>query len=161
MDVGFFHTSESITKLTDMKKLVLLIIPLLLPLCNLQAQWEQLKDTPFTKHHSNGFGVNGKAFIFEGTYDNDGPNEISNEVWEYSPDTDTWTQLDDFPGPGRAIAIGDDMDGKYYFGFGTDRNDLWEYDPVTNEYTELPSCPCIPRAHPALVAHNNKIYMGN
>ncbi len=123
--------------------------------------WEQLNDTPFMKHHSNGFGFEGKAYIIEGTQS----EAVSNEVWQYDPADDTWTRLNDFPGPGRAIAIGDDMDGKYYYGFGGGidglLSDLWEYDPLTDSFVELPECPCQGRSHPALVAHNNKIFMGS
>ncbi len=133
---------------------------------NLSAQtWQQLGDPPFFKHHSNGFGFDGKAYVIEGTNQNDGPNGVSNEVWEYTASTDSWTQLADFPGEARAIAIGDDWNGKYYYGFGSSGNellsDLWEFDPVTNTFTELPSCPCEGRTHPALVAHNDKIFMGS
>jgi len=125
----------------------------------LSAQtWEQLSDTPFHSDHSNGFGINGAAYIIQGN--------SSNELWEYSPGSDGWTYLMDFPGATRSIAIGDDWNGKYYFGFGSDDNgdglnDLWEFDPVEKSFLQLPSCPCVGRAHPALIAHNNKIMMGS
>ena len=147
------------------KQLLALCIALTI-IVHLSAQdWQQLNDTPFFKHHSNGFGFEGKAYIIEGTAGESDENGVSNEVWEYTPETDTWQRLNDFPGPGRAIAIGDDLDGKYYYGFGRGENgllsDLWEYDPTTDMFTELPSCPCVGRSHPALVAHNNKIFMGS
>ena len=95
--------------------------------------WERLNDTPFLKHHSNGFGFGDKAYVFEGTFGDDGPNGVSNEVWEYDAPSDTWTRIEDFPGPGRAISIGDELDGKYYHGFGRGAsgflNDLWVYAP--------------------------------
>lgn len=130
----------------------------------INAQWQELNKTPFLKHHSNGFGFDGKAYVLEGTFGDDGPTGVSNEVWEYTPDSDSWRQLNAFPGPGRGFSIGDDMNGKYYFGFGSGEfellNDLWEYDPTTDTFTELPECPCVPRNHPGLVAHNNKIFVG-
>jgi len=122
------------------------------------AQWTQLNDIPFIDDHSNGFGFNGKGYIIKGTPNS--PNE-SNQLWQYDPADDSWTELGFTPGPPRDFSIGDEMDGKFYFGFGFDRNDVWEYDPATNEFTELPSCPCITRGHPAFVAHNNKIFMGS
>ncbi len=129
---------------------------------HLSAQsWEQLNDVPFFDDHSNGFGFNGKAYIIKGSPNN---NDI-NQVWEYDPNMDAWTQFDDFPGAGRVVAIGDDWNGKYYFGFGYNPtgflNDLWEFDPVDGSFTQLPSCPCIGRTHPALIAHNDKIMMGS
>ncbi len=128
------------------------------------AQWIQLNDTPFETHHSNGFGLNGKGYVIEGSFSGDDPN-ASNMLWEYQPLTDEWMAMLQVPGPGRNIAIGDDMDGKYYYGFGANSDgaltDVWVFDPVDTSFTELPSCPCVGRSHPAFVAHNNKIFMGS
>lgn len=122
---------------------------------NINAQsWEELSDPPFEKDHSNGFGYQNYAYIMEGNSDN---------VWQYNPDTDNWLQLPDFPGPSRSIAIGDDWNDKYYYGFGNGSNgrlsDLWEFDPADTSWTQLPSCPCEGRTHPALIAHNDKVFM--
>ncbi len=132
---------------------------LLFSLTTCFGQWTQLNNAPFVNHHSNGFGVNGKGYIVQGFPTNNG-GQMQNLLWEYDPQSDNWTSLGYVPGPDREFSIGDDMNDKYYFGFGIGRNDVWEYDPATNEFTELPSCPCIPRAHPGFVAHNDKIYMG-
>ena len=144
----------------------LLLALLSLSFSGFSQMWEQLNTPPFHKHHSNGFGYNGKAYVLEGTYQNDGPNQVSNEVWEYTPETDSWVQFPDFPGPSRSIAIGDAWDDKYYYGFGTGSNgnrlnDLWVFDPADTSFTQLPSCPCVGRSHPAFIAHNDKIYMGS
>jgi hypothetical protein len=134
---------------------------------NLAAQnWEQMDSPPFYRHHSNGFSYDGKAFILEGiNTGTDGPSNVSNELWGYTPETDTWNQLANFPGTPRRIAIGDDWDDKYYYGFGFGAagalNDLWVFDPVDTSFTQLPSCPCEGRSHPAFVAHNDKIFMGS
>lgn len=138
----------------------LLSLLFLLFLIPCQGQWTQLGDAPFETHHSNGFGFNGKGYIVKGRPDQNGL-QSQNQFWEYDPQTDTWSLLNYIDAPNREFSIGDDMDGKYYFGFGIGRNDLWEFDPVANTFTELPSCPCTPRAHPALVAHKDKIYMGS
>ena len=124
------------------------------------GQWTQLGNAPFRNHHSNGFGINGKAYIVQGESENIG-GEVKNMLWEYIPETDTWNALGPVPTDERGFSIGDDMNGKYYFGFGFDRRDVWEFDPATMEFTELPSCPGVTRGHPAFVAHNNKIFMGS
>jgi len=143
----------------------LLTLTLLFSTLFLCAQeWEQLDNVPFEAHHSNGFGIGDKAYILKGAHDA-APNYYSNEFWEYSPENDNWNQLSDFPGAARHIAIGDDWNGKYYYGFGSNdqgaMTDIWEFDPATGEFTELPSCPCVGRTHPAFVAHNDKIFMGS
>lgn len=137
-----------------MQKLIL-TFSFLFCLIPLWSQWTQLNDIPFFNHHSNGFGLNGKGYIIQGI-----PDGFQNTMWEYEPQADSWTSLGLVPGPGREFSIGDDLDGKYYFGFGIGLADLWEFDPATNSYTQLPSCPCTPRYHPAFVAHEGKIYMG-
>ncbi len=123
------------------------------------AQWQQLNDIPFETNHSNGFGANGKGYIIKGTPDNNG-GQFQNELWEYDPQSDSWENMGFASGPSRELAIGDDMDGKYYFGFGVGRSDLWVFDPSDSSFTELPSCPCEPRGHPAFVAHLGKVYVG-
>lgn len=149
-----------------MKETILLI--LLSLTFGLQAQeWEQLNDIPFSgRHHHIPFALNGKGYILTGTTEN---QDISREFWEYTPETDTWTRLDDYPGFGRTLGIGDVYEGKFYFGFGEGPlaipsariyNDLWVFDPADNSFTELPSCPCPGRGHPAFEALNGKIYMG-
>jgi len=124
------------------------------------GQWTQLRNAPFVNHHSNGFGINGKAYIVQGFSERVDGQE-GNMLWEYTPETDTWTSLGLTPAQERGYAIGDDMNGKFYFGFGFGRQDVWEFDPETMEYTELPPCPGVGRGHPALVAHNNKLFMGS
>lgn len=129
---------------------------LALPVLLFSQQWEQLGNPPFSTDHSYGFGIDGKAYIIQGN--------SGNPLWEYLPDTDTWNRIGDFPGTARLVAVGDDWDGKYYYGFGTANNnyftDLWVFDPVDQSFTELPSCPCVGRSHPAFIAHNDKIIMG-
>ncbi len=134
----------------------------LLALSLTAQQWEPLGDVPFSRHHSNGFGIDGKAYIIAGS--GIGGTGNSKELWEYIPADDSWVQLDDFPGVERGFAIGDDWNGKYYFGFGTNSSgrlsDLWEFDPADNSFKQLPYCPCESRSHPALVAHNDKVFVG-
>ncbi len=141
-----------------MQKLILLLC-FLFPSIFLFGQWTKLHDVPFINHHTNGFGLNGKAYVVQGQSETIN-GQSGNMMWEYDPLSDSWTEKGLTPARSRGFAIGDDMNGKYYFGFGTDRNDVWEYDPITNEYKELPTCPCEGRGHPAFVAHNNKIFMG-
>jgi N-acetylneuraminic acid mutarotase len=121
-------------------------------------EWEQLNDTPFETHHAIGFSADGYGYSLTGTY--------SRHFYKYDPNTDSWEQLDDYPGPPRGFGINDFWEGKLYFGFGADApggnylNDLWVYDPSTEEFEQLPDCPCAGRAHPAFVILNGKIYMG-
>lgn len=139
-------------------KLILTIVPFIICSVSLQAQmWEEIGTTPFYIHHTNGFGYEGKGYAIQGD---------SDILWEYNPDIDTWTQIGTFPGGARGLAIGDEWDGKYYYGFGVNLstgnylNDLWVFDPADLTFTELPSCPGVGRTHPALIAYQDKIFVG-
>ena len=118
------------------------------------SQGWQMLDTqpPFLTHHTYGFGYEGKAFVIQGN--------SGNPLWLFDPADNSWERIGDFPGPQRGFAVGDYWDGKYYYGFGNGStgalNDLWVFDPEDQSFTELPSCPCVGRAHPAFIAHNDK-----
>jgi N-acetylneuraminic acid mutarotase len=139
-------------------KLAFTITLLTITTVSLTAQmWEEIGTTPFYIHHTNGFGYEGKGYAIEGDSDN---------LWEYNPNTNTWTQIGKFPGGVRGLAIGDEWDGKYYYGFGVDYstgnylNDLWVFDPEDLSFTQLPSCPGVGRTHPALIAYQDKVFVG-
>jgi N-acetylneuraminic acid mutarotase len=131
--------------------------------CSLTAQsWEPVAALPNDKvsDHSFGFALDGKGYFVAGGVS----TGYLDDFYEYDPATDTWTQLEDFPGGPRGFGIGDTWDGKAYFGFGFGpfgyESDLWVYDPADESWTELATCPCTPRAHPAFIAQNGKIFMG-
>lgn len=137
------------------------------------AQWTQVSSLPstFQTHHSFGFAINNTGYLVSGeVQDQFGSPQFVDEFYSYTPSTDTWTQLDDFPGSKRGFAIGDVWNDKAYFGFGLSinatsgaeiyNNDLWVFDPTTSSWTELTSCPCQPRIHPTFVSHQGKIYLG-
>lgn len=114
-------------------------------------------EPPFLTHHTYGFGYEGKAYVIQGN--------SGNPLWLFDPADNSWERIGDFPGPPRGFAVGDYWDGKYYYGFGNGNqgsalNDLWVFDPEDQSFTELPSCPCPGRAHPAFIAHNDKLMMG-
>lgn len=129
----------------------------------LSQGWIRKGDTPFDTDHSNGYSFGNKAYVIEGSPGDSGQNSL----WEFDPNTEVWSLLKDFEGPARSLAIGDEWNGKYYFGFGfrgesaNGLSDLWVFDAADLSFTELPSCPCEGRGHPALIAHNDKIYMGS
>ena len=144
------------SQLNFSKNLILSLLFLIPLISEAQSGWVQLNDAPFRTHHTYGFGQNGKGYVIQGN--------AGNPFWEYDQATDSWSRIGDFPGPSRGFAVGDDWEGKYYYGFGlgqnTNYNDLWVFDPTDMSWTELPSCPCTPRYHPAFIAHNDKIMMG-
>lgn len=72
-----------------------------------------------------------------------------NDIWQYDPEKDTWTQKSDFPGPGRLMAKGFSVNNRIYVGFGyviaasgpsagsnDYQTDLYEYNPSSNSWAK-------------------------
>lgn len=158
---------DHLTYPTFMKHSYITLVALVCQL-SLMAQWTPVASPPgdFRTDHSFAFVVRDTGYIMVGQ----SPNGLRADVYRYSAEQDEWTQLPDFLGGTRGYGIGDVWEDKAYFGFGTgttpgenvetQKNDLWVFDPATNEWTELTPCPCLPRLHPAFVAHQGNIYMG-
>lgn len=149
-------------------KFVLLFASVIIAQTSL-SQWTAITPPPssFRTDHSFGFSLGNKGYLLAGN--NDVSNSTSANFYSYDATQDSWTQLPDFPGGTRGYGIGDQINGKAYFGFGigssdgqndSERNDLWVFDPATEQWTELASCPCSSRIHPAFVALQGKIYVG-
>ena len=130
----------------------------------MSGQWTQISGSPegFVTDHAVGFAINGKGYLATG---NDELGDFRNDFFEYDPISDSFTQLNNFPGGARGFSIGDAWNGKAYLGFGLNTNnqfmnDLWEFDPTDNSWKQLARCPCRARSHPAFIAHNDKIFVG-
>lgn len=132
----------------------------------LSAQgWEDVMGMPGgffdARHHPITFSIDEYGYVLGGSV-NDVP---ANDFLRYDSETDTWENLEDFPGPARSFSYGTARGQKAYVGFGADVNfevlkDFWEYDATTEEWTQLSSCPCAGRFHPAFIQLDEKIYVG-
>jgi len=64
-----------------------------------------------------------------------------NQVWQYNQPSNQWTQKHDFPGAPRLAGSAVAIDGKGYFGLGSETNgdvkDWWQYDPAGDSWTRL------------------------
>lgn len=145
-------------------KRLLLIISLTSYYFFASAQWTTKTDLPaIGKNHPVTFSIDGIGYAFTGY--NTNSSQIYSSGYKYDPQSDSWTQLSNFPAGARGFAAGASYNGKGYLGFGTNGvsylDDLWEYDPATDSWIELSSCPCLGRRHPAFViTTNGKIYVG-
>ncbi len=144
-----------------LNRCLLTMMAILLGVGGFSQVWEELSSPPFPgRHHGIGFSEGGFGYVISGSQTRD--------VWKYTPETDSWEQLDDYSNIYRGFGIGDMVDGKEYFGFGFVEgpgqngraDDLWVYDPATESALQLADCPCQERTHPALVGFNDKVYMG-
>lgn len=88
-------------------------------------------------YYATGFSVEGKGYLCGGKI---GPNNYSDELWEFKPATNQWTQRTDFPGGVRYNLSSLTIGNVAYIGLGTDQNvyryDWWQYNPGNNQWTE-------------------------
>ncbi len=103
--------------------------------------WKQLSDFPGGQRvNATGFIVNGKIYVGSGN-DGDTVYAASNDFWEYTPSTDTWTRIADIPGipinSASAFSIGNygyvclGANNKAYTSGG------WQYDPGSDTWTAI------------------------
>ncbi|MGK0383787.1 MAG: N-acetylneuraminic acid mutarotase, partial [Bacteroidia bacterium] len=105
---------------------ILLFYPILL----FSQTWEEVSSMPVGKHHPVTFSIDGKGYAVTGTNSFNMPTD---DVFQYDPVANQWSELNSFPGADRSFAIGQAYNGKGYLGFGLSTNsflnDIWEYDP--------------------------------
>lgn len=78
---------------------------------------------------------------------------------------DTWTQVADFAGSPRTVAVGFSIGDKGYLGTGQDnnsksRNDFWEYSPNANVWTQKADVGGEPRSYAIGVSMTGRGYIG-
>jgi hypothetical protein len=76
-------------------------------------------------------------------------NGLCKDFYRFDPESNTWTQLNDFPGTARRQAVAFAMGDEAYLGTGDDgvmRNDFWMYVPETDTWIQKADFPGTPRA---------------
>lgn len=93
--------------------------------------WVQKTACPgYARLSSVSFVQNGKGYIVCG-YGVGNHSDLTSEVWEYDPITDSWLQMEDFPGASRRYSTGITLKNQCFLGNGTNGtnfNDFWEFD---------------------------------
>jgi N-acetylneuraminic acid mutarotase len=112
--------------------------------------WVQKANYPgssgFGIYFGTAFSIDSKGYVCGGKV---GPNSYSNQLWEYKPSIDQWTQLSNFPGGVRYQLSSFSIGYKAYIGLGADqdmyRNDMWEFDATTNQWNAKANLPASER----------------
>lgn len=113
--------------------------------------WTQKADFPGSGgngvYFATGFAIDSKGYICCGKR---GPNDYTDELWEYKPSIDQWAQLPNFPGGVRYQLSSFSIGFSAYVGLGTDqdlyRNDIWKFDATVNQWTQMSNFPASERA---------------
>lgn len=97
-------------------------------------------------YFATAFTIQNKGYICGGKK---GPNSYSNELWEYKPSVDTWTQRANFPGGVRFQMSSFSIGNFGIVGWGGDQNnyrkDVWKYNSGSNVWTALTNFPASER----------------
>lgn len=143
-------------------KHTLTILGLMLALATNAQNWNQDPNLAGpARWGAVGFATATHGYICTGVSDS-GTN--LDDLWQWNPGTNTWTQKADFPGGARREAAAFSINGIGYVGFGRLGpsgpffNDLWAYDPAVNTWTQKASFPAEERASPGVFVLNNKAY---
>jgi N-acetylneuraminic acid mutarotase len=108
---------------------------LFFPVTFLPAQtWSPIATYPGQRTEcASGFSVSGYGYIVCGN-----TGSLTNDLWQYDPVNDAWTQKANFPGVGRKYASAFTLADTAYVCAGAgnsgQQNDLWAYYPSTNSW---------------------------
>jgi N-acetylneuraminic acid mutarotase len=123
--------------------------------------WVQKKNFPGKNvEQALGFMVDGKGYVVGGI-----GSTVYNEVWEYTPESDSWVQKKNAPFSGKAGGVSAVVNDKCYLGVGyneklKDGTDWWEYDPKTDNWTAKADFPGPARWSAVAFSVKGKIYAG-
>lgn len=128
--------------------------------------WRQLPDLPgLQRHHPYMFSANGDVYTGLGHGNGPGTN-VFKDWYKWELATDSWVQLDDFPGEGRVagtqFSIGDrgfimSGDGDNHSSMST--GEFWEYNYLNDSWRELPPHPGVSRWAPGSFTIGNVVYL--
>ena len=110
-------------------------------------QFVQKSNFPYeNRWGGSSFSINGKGYIGMGNLNWNFPQPNGNDLYEYNPIGDTWTQKANLPlSQGRYATAGFSMTNFGYILCGEGTNPLvffdefWRYDPLTDSWMQLPS----------------------
>lgn len=126
--------------------------------------WEKMKDPPL----SNFTGIkatraNGNGFvILENVLERDTPQK----VYRYDFVSDTWEELENFPGRDRIGGVLFSIKNKVYYGLGIQKNteiglkDFWEYNLITKIWSQKANYPGAGSREIAFVKKGDSVYFG-
>jgi N-acetylneuraminic acid mutarotase len=104
--------------------------------------WTQKASFPGGKRRgASGFTIGNKGYVLCGRDDSTDTGVIHNDMYEFDPAANTWTQKANYPGGDREDLITFSIGNYGYAGFGLSyarKLDFYRYDPATDTWTQLP-----------------------
>jgi len=112
-----------------------------------------------------GFEIFGKGYVGMGLHrENTGANTYYNDLYEYDPATDQWTQKASLPGSTRSYCINFSIGKHLYVGLGVSNVtqyilDIWQYDTETDTWTQMNNFPGPARKYASCFVIGSKAYI--
>jgi N-acetylneuraminic acid mutarotase len=131
-------------------------------------QWNEKTEFTFgARHHPFYFSIDNIPFVGFGHGDTQNDNiQIYNDFYRYNIDSESWTQLNDFPSEARVAGTQFSYNGKGYVMSGDgddhgplDSGEVWEYDPDSDSWTALVSHPGGARWAPGSFVIDCSVYL--
>ena len=107
--------------------------------------WDQKESFVIKRERSASFAIGGIGYVCAGL-----DSIVRNDLWQYDPAFDAWTQLADLPSTVRRNPVSFSINGKGYVGTGhsgqysstgVNLKDFWEYDPILNSWVQKADYP--------------------
>jgi hypothetical protein len=107
--------------------------------------WQKMKNPPFTdiyKIKAVRTKTGGLVLLESNPLEKQGI-----KVYAYTPKSDTWEQLPDFPADDRNEGTAFEVDGRTFYGLGISKNtgagakDIWEFQPATKSWKKYGDYP--------------------
>ena len=104
--------------------------------------WSALHSLPDYLYFNSTFVIGSVGYVTTGA----NPNAELKSLWEYTPSSDSWKQLSDFPGKARESAVSFILNGMGYVGLGQSQyttvfKDFYSYDPTQDVWSPVTSFP--------------------
>jgi N-acetylneuraminic acid mutarotase len=108
------------------------------------------------------FSIGKKFYVLVGNRIN---NSVSNSVWEYNTENQTWTKKSNFPGAARYAPASFSIDNYGYYGCGMSTTsqqfkDIWRYDPANDKWIRIEDFPGGIRSHLIGLSAGKSGFMG-
>ena len=121
--------------------------------------------TATTRSSGVGFSINNKGYICTGNNSSASGNLLLNDLWEYNPTNNVWTQKTSLPSTGRYASFGFSFNNKGYLLGGEKSgnvmtNEFWEYNPTSDSWTSLTNYIGGAKNYLSGFVINNSVYAG-
>lgn len=107
--------------------------------------WTAIAPIPVARVGAAAFSYWQRGYVLTGDHTSSAQHNPSNDVWEYTPTSNTWVQKLDFPAAARTDAFGFLIGGFGYLGGGStgtsNLNDFWAYDILTDNWYQRSNLP--------------------